>query len=51
MNIMKLITAIGITAIIIGVIGLIVWLSDITDWRFRIILVFIGIVALVYCNL
>lgn len=48
---MKLMAAIAITAMIIGAIWLIVWLTDITDWLIRIVVVFIAIVAIVYCNL
>lgn len=48
---MKLMAAIAITVMIIGAIGLIVWLTEITDWLIRIVLIFIAIVAAVYCSL
>jgi len=48
---MKLMAAIVITAMIIGAIALIVWLTEITDWLFRIALVLVAIVGIVYCNL
>ena len=51
MDRMKLMAAIAITAMIIGAIWLIVWLTEITDWIFRIVLIIVAIVAIVYCNL
>ena len=48
---MKLMAAIAITVMIIGVIGLVVWLTEVTDWLIRIVLIFIAIVAAVYCSL
>jgi energy-converting hydrogenase Eha subunit C len=48
---MKLMAAIAITVMIIGVIGLVVWLTEVTDWLIRIALIFIAIVAAVYCSL
>lgn len=48
---MKLMAAIAITVMIIGVIGLVVWLTEVTDWLIRIVLIFIVIVAAVYCSL
>lgn len=51
MDRMKLMAAIAITAMIIGAIWLTVWLTEITDWIFRIVLIIVAIVAIVYCNL
>lgn len=48
---MKLLAAIVITIMIIGVIGLMVWLTEITDWLIRIIVVIVWMVAVVYCSL
>ena len=47
----KLVAAIAITAMITGAIGLMVWLTEITDWLIRIIVVIIWMVAVVYCSL
>ena len=51
MDRVKLLAAIIITTMIIGAIVLMVWLTEITDWIFRIVFVIVAIVAIVYCNL
>lgn len=48
---MKLLAAMVITMIIIGVIALIVWLTEITNWIFRIVLIIVAVVGIVYCSL
>ena len=51
MDRIKLLAAIAITTIIIGVIGLMIWLTEITDWLIRMIVIIAWIVAIVYCSL
>lgn len=52
MDRIKLLAAIITTAAVFGMVALVVWLADLTDWRiFLVIMVVVPMIALVYCCL